>query len=353
MRAIARRDCELLQERKGRWMGSPGAQRSGLGLQRSAPPGRSVDTTAMTVTGIELGIGIGADLGLSEAERTTLATEAARLGYASAWTNARGIDGVDACDRWFDACGITTGTSVIPTPGVDLAALAARARGFGARSGGHFVLGVGVGQVRDPAFRARHGIASGVAPVGLMRDHLAALGPAMLRLAGAAADGALPNWMDPAQLAWARRRIAEGAAAAGRDPAAIRLAQGIRVSVDEDERVARSALAKVAFGYALARPDQPRGGSYRALMARMGLDDDLTRLEALRTKGASDDELVEACPDRVLDRLGAYGRPARALAAARRLAEGLDLAIVRIVSARPGIASARAALEACAPGRWG
>ena len=329
----------------------------------------SVDTTVMTATTIarvELGIGIGADLGLSEAERTTLATEAARLGYASAWTNARGIDGVDACDRWFDACGITTGTSVIPTPGVDLAALAARARGFGARSGGHFVLGVGVGQVRDPAFRARHGIASGVAPVGLMRDHLAALrptagvpvylaalGPAMLRLAGAAADGALPNWMDPAQLAWARRRIAEGAAAAGRDPAAIRLAQGIRVSVDEDERVARSALAKVAFGYALARPDQPRGGSYRALMARMGLDDDLTRLEALRAKGASDDELVEACPDRVLDRLGAYGRPARALAAARRLAEGLDLAIVRIVSARPGIASARAALEACAPGRWG
>jgi len=329
----------------------------------------SVDTTVMTTTTIarlDIGIGIGTDLGLSEVERTTLASEAARLGYASAWTNARSIDGVDACERWSDACGIATGTAVVPTPSVDLAALAARARAFGARSGGRFVLGVGVGQLSDPAFRARHGIAPGVTPVGLMRDHLAALrpatgvpvylaalGPAMLRLAGAATDGALPNWMDPSQLAWARRRIAEGATAAGRDPTAIRLAQSIRVSVDEDERLARSALAKVVFGYALARPDQPRGGSYRALMARMGLDDDLTRLEALRAMGTSDDELVEACPDRVLDRLGAYGRPTRALAAARRLAEGLDLAIVRIVSARPGIASARAALEACAPGRWG
>lgn len=322
--------------------------------------------TTTTITRPDIGIGIGTDLGLSEAERTTLASEAARLGYASAWTNARGLDAIDACERWSDACGLATGTAVVPTPAVDLAALAARARGFGARSGGRFVLGIGVGQLRDPAYRAKHGVAPGATPVGLMRDHLAALrpaagvpvylaalGPAMLRLAGAAADGALPNWMDPSQLAWARRRIAEGAAAAGRDPAAVRLVQSIRVSVDDDERVARSALAKVVFGYALARPSQPRGGSYRALMARMGLDDDLTRLEALRAKGASDDELVEACPDRVLDRLGAYGRPARALAAARRLAEGLDLAIVRIVSARPGIASARAALEACAPGRWG
>ncbi|MDO8562937.1 MAG: LLM class flavin-dependent oxidoreductase [Candidatus Limnocylindria bacterium] len=322
--------------------------------------------TATTIARMELGIGIGADLGLSEAERTTLASEAAGLGYASAWTNARGPDAIDASERWFDACGIATGTSVVPTPSVDLAALATRARGLGARSGARFVLGVGVGQISDPAFRAKHGIAPEVTPVALMRGHLAALrpaagvpvylaalGPAMLRLAGAAADGAMPNWMDPSQLAWARRRIAEGARAAGRDPAAIRLVQGIRVSVDEDERVARSALAKVAFGYALARPNQPRGGSYRALMARMGLDDDLARLEALRAKGASDDELVEACPDRVLDRLGAYGRPARALAAARRLAEGLDLAIIRVVCARPGIGAARAVLEACAPLRGG
>ena len=314
---------------------------------------------------MKIGIGISGDLGLDPVERTVLITEAAALGYTSAWTNARGTEGIDTCEQWFAACGIAVGTNVIPTPGVDRAALAARARALGARSNGSFTLGIGAGGIASAAYRTTHGIPAEATPVGVMRQHLdelrpaagvpvylAAMGPVMLRLAGGHFDGVLPNWMDPPHIAWARARIAEGARAAGRDPAGIEVAQYVRVAVDEDEHAARTALATAAFGYALGRPGQAVPGSYRIHMTRMGLDADLTRLEALRAKGMSDQELADACPEAVLDRLGAYGRPARALAALRRLSEGLDLTIIRVVGARPGIASARAVVIACAPPLW-
>jgi hypothetical protein len=47
--------------------------------------------------------------------------------------------------------------------------------------------------------------------------------------------------------------------------------------------------------------------------------------------------------------VGYYGTPERAAAAFRRLAEGLDVAIVRVVAARPGVASVLATLQACRP----
>ena len=314
---------------------------------------------------MKIGIGISGDLGLDATERTALVTEASALGYTSAWTNAQGTEGLDTCEQWFAACGIAVGTNIIPTPAVDRADLAARTRAFGQSSGGRFTLGIGAGAIASAGYRRTHGIPADASPVEVMRQHLAelrpatgvpvylaALGPVMLRLAGGHSDGVLPNWMDPPHIAWARERIAEGARAAGRDPGRIEVAQYVRVSVDEDEHVARTALATAAFGYALSRPNQSVPGSYRIHMTRMGLDSDLTRLEALRAKGVNDQELADACPDAVLDRLGAYGRPARALAALQRLSEGLDLTIIRVVSARPGIASARAVVTACAPPLW-
>ena len=45
---------------------------------------------------------------------------------------------------------------------------------------------------------------------------VAAMGPKMCALAGAEADGAFLNWMTPEKAAWARERVHEGAAAAGR-----------------------------------------------------------------------------------------------------------------------------------------
>jgi alkanesulfonate monooxygenase SsuD/methylene tetrahydromethanopterin reductase-like flavin-dependent oxidoreductase (luciferase family) len=312
---------------------------------------------------METGVLVGRELRFSEDERAGLMSEAARLGYTSAWTNSGpDVAGVESCRRWFKETGLTTGIAVVPTPTADVDALGSAARALGEASQGRFILGIGAGSMISPAWRAKHGLAD-KRPVGLMREHLVrlkeaarvplylgALGPRMLHLVGELADGALPNWMDPSQLAWARQQVAVGARAAGRDPASITIGQSVRVAVDADPDVARVALAKSSLGYSLARPDQPGGGHYRRAMARMGLDEDLKKLEAMRDRGASEDEIAAAFPEPALRRLGAWGPPAEAAAAFKHLSEGLDIAIVRVVTARPGLDAARAVIRACAPG---
>src|SRR5919204_161800 len=89
------------------------------------------------------------------------------------------------------------------------------------------------------------------APIAGTPVHLGALGPEMLRLGGELADGVDLNWCTPDQIAWSRERVAEGAARAGRDPAAVQVTEYIRVCVDEDVEVARRAFARAVMGYAL------------------------------------------------------------------------------------------------------
>src|SRR3712207_3825561 len=59
------------------------------------------------------------------------------------------------------------------------------------------------------------------------------MGPKMCALAGAQADGVFLNWMTPAKAAWARERVHEGAAQAGRDGAPPVFGY-VRVAVGED-----------------------------------------------------------------------------------------------------------------------
>jgi alkanesulfonate monooxygenase SsuD/methylene tetrahydromethanopterin reductase-like flavin-dependent oxidoreductase (luciferase family) len=307
---------------------------------------------------MDTGVLVGRELGFSEDERAQLVREAASAGYTSAWTNSGpDVAGVESCGRWLEETGLTTGTAVVPTPTADVDALGRAA----SKLGDKFILGIGAGSMISPAWRAQHGLTDR-RPVELMREHLeklrqmtsgplylGALGPRMLHLVGELADGALPNWMDPNQLAWARQQVAEAARAAGRDPGSIKIGQSVRVAVDDDPDVARVALAQASLGYALAKPGQPGGGHYRQAMTRMGLDEDLKKLEAMRDRGASEDEIAAAFPEAPLRRLGAWGRPAEAAAAFARLAQGLDIAIVRVVSARKGLDAARAVIQACAP----
>ena len=114
--------------------------------------------------------------------------------------------------------------------------------------------------------------------------YLGALGPRMVRLAGEVADGAALNWCTPEQVAWSRRRVAEAAEAAGRDPGAVKLAEYIRVCVDDDVEAARIALAKAALGYAMgprrSAGEKPMG--YRAHFERMGFAAELAELDRMR-----------------------------------------------------------------------
>jgi len=341
---------------------------------------------------MEIGIGLDQGLRLSFPEQRQMVQEAARLGYTSAWTPAGlGVDAFQTCANWSQASaevvdgGLITGTSVVPVPVWTPPSLAGVAGTTGMISGGRFILGIGTGGIYGEEYRRAHDLPDWPA-VAMMRDYLitlrgllageavtyagktvtlrgvqlgfrpprvplylGALGPQMLRLAGEAADGACLNWCTPEQIAWSRERIAAGARKAGRSAADVQVVEYIRISVDEDEDAARRAFVRALIGYAMARRGASKEAGYRGHFARMGFDDALSALEARRDAGADEAELVEAFPLELARQVGYYGRPEGAAAAFRRLAEGLDVAVVRVVPARPGIDAVAAVMRACRP----
>jgi len=197
------------------------------------------------------------------------------------------------------------------------------------------------------------GVRLGINPPPRTPVYLGALGPEMLRLGGEIADGISLNWCSAEQVVWSRERIAEGASRASRDPATVRVAEYIRVCVDDDVDMARRAYTRAVMGYALGRPgasERERRMGYRAHFERMGFAAGLARIDELRRRNAPQEDVVDAFPESLLRQVGYYGPAAGAAAAFRRLAEGLDTAIVRVVAARPGVDSVRAVMRACAPG---
>ncbi len=58
--------------------------------------------------------------------------------------------------------------------------------------------------------------------------------------------------------------------------------------------------------------------------------------------------VVDAFPRELLLMVGYYGKAAGAAAAFRSLAVGLDVALVRVVPARPGLAAVQNVIRACA-----
>lgn len=343
---------------------------------------------------MEIGVGLDRGLGLTWEQHREMARNAATLGYASVWTNAgNDRDAMHICAQWSVASadivpgGLGTGISVIPVPYWNAASLASNAATVGEISNGRFTLGIGSGGLHNPAFRHTLGLPV-LRPIATMRDYLitvrgllagetvtyegsavtlrginlgstpphvpvvlGALGPNMLKLAGEASDGAALNWCTPEQIAWSRQLVAEGARSAGRNPADVAMIEYIRICVDDDEETARRAFVKALMGYAIARPGTNKALGYRGHFGRMGFDEALTALEDRRDNGAPEAELIDAFPTDLARLVGYYGPASGAAAAFRRLAEGLDTAIVRVVAARPGLAAITAVMEACQPAR--
>jgi alkanesulfonate monooxygenase SsuD/methylene tetrahydromethanopterin reductase-like flavin-dependent oxidoreductase (luciferase family) len=148
-----------------------------------------------------------------------------------------------------------------------------------------------------------------------------------------------------------REIVAAGARAAGRDPGEVAIIEYIRVCVDDDMDVARRAFVKALMGYALAWPGTNTALGYRGHFGRMGFDAALTELEDRRNHGAAEAELIDAFPVELAEQVGYFGPASGAAAAVRRLAEGLDTAIVRVVPGRPGLESINAVMDACTPSR--
>lgn len=345
---------------------------------------------------MEIGIGLDATLNLSFEEQARISREAARLGYTSIWTpEGTGYDAFQVCaHRWSATCdvvagGLTTGIAVSPVALRPPVALAMGAGTVGQLTGGRFILGIGTGGLYRQEGRNTYGMGR-LSVLALMRDYLTtvrgllrgdevtyegetvtlrgvrlaieppprtpvylgALGPEMLRLGGELAEGVALNWCTPEQIAWSRECIKEGASRVGRDPAGVKVVEYIRVCVDDDSDLARRAYTRAMMGYALGRPGAPRRGrrlGYRAHFERMGFTEALGRLDEMRDAGASQEELVDAFPNELGRQVGYHG-PARGAARAfRTLAQGLDVAIVRVVAARPGLDSVLAVLNACRP----
>ncbi len=342
---------------------------------------------------MDIGIGLDFTLGLSYEEQAQVSAEAARLGYTSIWTpEGIGEDSFQLCAmRWAATKdivpgGLTTGIAVSPVAQRTPMGFAMSAGTVSAQTGGKFILGIGAGGAYMADYRRQWGVKE-PSSMQLMRDYvtsiralvrgekvtyesrqfsykdvslaiqptpmtpiyLAALGPEMLRLAGETADGVSLNWCSADMVAWSREIVNDGAEKAGRDPSEVKLAEYIRICVDEDETVARRSYTRAVMGYALGRPGMKRPMGYRAHFERMGFADDLKKIDEMRAAKAPQEEVIDAFPEKLLRHVGYYGKAAGAAEAFSKLAQGLDCAIVRVVAARPGIDSTRAVMEACQP----
>ena len=345
---------------------------------------------------MEIGVGLDATLNLSLDEQALVSQEAAKLGYTSIWTpETTGMDSFQVCaHRWRATCdivdgGLATGIAVSPVMYRTPMAFAMSGGTMSQLTGGRFIMGIGTGGAYRPKARQAMGMPK-FSALGLMRDYLStvrnlvageqvnyegeavtlkggrlairpapetptylgALGPEMLRLAGEMADGACLNWCDASQISWSRERIAEGAARTGRDPAAIEVAEYIRVCVDEDEDKARLAYAYSTMGYALGAQvptEREKQLGYRGHFERMGFTEELAKLDNMRRDGASRDAVAEAFDPELLKQVGYFGRAEGAASALRDLSQGLDYSIVRVVASRPGVEAVLETLRACQP----
>lgn len=290
---------------------------------------------------MQIGLGIDQRLGLTVAQLRDLAPRVRDRGYHSMWTNASlEYDPIALCVAWHAMSGLATGISVVPIQRNPPAVLALAARTAHQLTGGTFTLGVGAGSVTEKPIGAVRAYVREIKKVA--RDVpliVGALGPQMLRLAGRESQGAALNWCTPEQVDWSRAQA--GAEA--------QMLDYIRVCVDDDVAAARRAVAEQILAYALlVRPSGASG--YRRHFGRMGFDDEVAFLEKLKGQGKNDDELVRAMPDRLLATFGYAGRGDGAREWFAKMSRGLDIAVVRLLTPRPGdMRPITAAIDAFAP----
>jgi alkanesulfonate monooxygenase SsuD/methylene tetrahydromethanopterin reductase-like flavin-dependent oxidoreductase (luciferase family) len=281
---------------------------------------------------MEVGFSIDPAQGLSREDELDCVRYAAKLGYQSAWTPARGdAAAFDRCLAWHQASGLPTGIAVVPASGQCPEFYAQEAARVWQGTGGRFAFGVGSGGMAHPVREMRPYLEAlrHLLPPELPL-YVAALGPRMLQLAGEMADGVLLNWCSADQVAWSRAEVERASSQATRPTPPI--ASYIRTAVDSDAAAASRILGDAMSAYAL----EP--GPYRRHFERMGFADELSHLDGARSNS------------RLPSAVGAWGAPGAVRQQFLRLSQGLDCAIVRVLVRRPGDAlSARRVLEECLP----
>ncbi|MGH7759651.1 MAG: LLM class flavin-dependent oxidoreductase [Candidatus Dormibacteria bacterium] len=252
------------------------------------------------------------------------------MGYGSAWTPSGGDErAFQRCQEWHQATGLRTGILVVPASGLAVEDCAQAAGRTWIATQGNFALGVGSGRLDHPV----SGMAQYLHRLRPLLEgplYVAALGPRMLALAAELGDGVALNWCSKEQVRWSRARITAAAQARPRPP---RVVEYIRASVDPDPGRALLALQRAVHPYAFGVP------AYHRHFERMGFGPSLAEAERRH----------QGLPPEVLAQVGAWGAPGSVRPQVEALAEGLDLAIVRVVASQPGsLSSVAAVLRECA-----
>jgi alkanesulfonate monooxygenase SsuD/methylene tetrahydromethanopterin reductase-like flavin-dependent oxidoreductase (luciferase family) len=217
------------------------------------------------------------------------------LGFAGLWSNdnPRRSGLATLANAAAEAPSLELGLGVAPLSDRTPAEIADEVRSLGLPEE-RLLLGVGSG--RSPSLTlVRDGVAELRRLLPGTRIGISALGPRMCRLAGEIGDFVLLNWAGPERVAWARERVGEGAAAAGRGLPAISAYVRMTVGTGAEPR-----LAEAAAGYG-GRP-----GPYARLFTEQGR--------------ATEDPPGVAAVD-----------PATARRLLARYLRGLDLPVVRAV----------------------
>jgi 5,10-methylenetetrahydromethanopterin reductase len=289
---------------------------------------------------------------------------AERTGYEALFLPE--ISGRETFSTLAGLAGVTSslklGTGVVPMTSRHVETTAMAAATVHELSSGRMVLGIGTGSVAKGALDGlRRTVATLRAifhgetvdlgdpkrgPFRLSLDagqeplpiYVSALGPNAMRLAGEIADGVLLNWCTPERVAQAVRLVADGADAAGRDPADVTIAVYVRACLGPDGEHSLHALRAAAAQYASYV-------AYRRQFEAMGLGD-----EAAAAAEAHRDDAPERVPVRLVEAVCLHGE---AEGASRRLQDyrdaGADLPVVYPVPVREPVSSVLGTLFALAP----
>ncbi len=284
-----------------------------------------------------LGLRLGNKSQMSTSDIQTLGAFGEELGYGEVWmTESSGRDSLTQLTAIGTATNrIGLGTGILPMFSRTPLITAMSAAGLAAASDGRFILGLGVGN--RPATEDGHGVPysqpmehlsdlvnivrrllqgeevnhqgkaitvnratlGDAEPQAEVPIYIAALGPKMLELAGAIADGVLLSWTAASYLEQAIALVREGALKAGRDPSEVAISGYLRVVVTDDLAAGRASLQREIARYA--------GGShYQNFFRNTGFDTEMSGAQAARDH-ADNPATAAAISENMQSELGVVG----------------------------------------------